>query len=76
MRNGYALCTESGLASIARTLDAMTVAEQDSLRDQLRVGLHWDVEVTGRLAPGLLVAHSTHCDHFVHAIVITRSSAT
>ena len=56
MRNGYALCTESGLASIARTLDAMSVAEQDSLRDRLRVGLHWDVEVTGGIAPGLLVS--------------------
>ncbi len=56
MRNGYALCTESGLASIARTLDAMSVAEQGSLRDRLRVGLQWDVEVTGRIAPGLLVS--------------------
>lgn len=56
MRNGYALCTEVGLASIARTLDAMSVAEQDSLRDRLRVGLHWDVEVTGGIAPGLLVS--------------------
>lgn len=56
MRNGYALCTESGLASIARTLDAMTVAERDSLRDRLRVGLHWDVEVTGAVSAGLLVS--------------------
>ena len=56
MRNGYALCTEPGLASIARTLEAMSVADQDSLRDRLRVGLHWDVEVTGRSAPGLLVS--------------------
>jgi hypothetical protein len=56
MRNGYALCTESGLRSIARTLDAMSVAEQDSLRDRLRVGLHSDVEVTGGHAPGLLVS--------------------
>ena len=58
MRNGYALCTESGLASIARTLEAMSVAEQDSLRDRLRVGLHWDVEVTGPIAPGLLVSQA------------------
>jgi hypothetical protein len=58
MRNGYALCTESGLASIARTIDAMSVAEQDSLRDRLRVGLHWDVEVTGGIAPGLLVSRA------------------
>ena len=56
MRNGYALCTESGLASIARTLEAMSVPEQDSLRDRLRVGLHWDVEVTGGIATGLLVS--------------------
>jgi hypothetical protein len=56
MRNGYALCTQSGLASITRTLDAMSVAEQDSLRDRLRVGLHRDVEVTGCIVPGLLVS--------------------
>ena len=56
MRNGYALCTESGLASIARTLDAMSAGELDSLRDRLRVGLHWDVEVTGGITPGLLVS--------------------
>jgi hypothetical protein len=56
MRNGYALCTESGLASIARTLAGMSAGELDSLRDRLRVGLHWDVEVTGGIAPGLLVS--------------------
>jgi hypothetical protein len=56
MRNGYALCTEPGLASIARRLDALSHAERNSLRDQLRVGLHWDVEVTGRNSPGLLVS--------------------
>ena len=56
MRNGYALCTEPGLDSIERTLDAMSVAEQDALRDRLRVGLHWGVEVTGGIAPGHLVS--------------------
>jgi hypothetical protein len=56
MRNGYALCTEPGLASIGRTLAAMSASELDSLRDRLRVGLHWDVEVTGGIAPGLLVS--------------------
>ena len=29
---------------------------KDSLRDRLRVGLHWDVEVTGGITPGLLVS--------------------
>jgi len=56
MQNGYALCTESGLGSIAQTLEAMSVAEQDALRDRLRVGLHWNVEVTGSIGPGLLVS--------------------
>ena len=56
MRNGYALCTEQGLASIARTLEAMSAAEQDALRARLRVGLQWEVEVTGAVAPGLLVS--------------------
>jgi hypothetical protein len=56
MSNGYALCTESGLASIERTLQAMSVAEQDRLRSRLRVGLHWDVEVTGGIVPGILVS--------------------
>jgi hypothetical protein len=47
MQNGYALCSESGLAAITRTLGAMADHERDALRDLLRVGLHWDVQVTG-----------------------------
>jgi hypothetical protein len=46
MRNGYALCTETGLATIdsrLRVLDAMQV---DGLRDLVRIGVHWNVEVT------------------------------
>ena len=56
MRNGYALCSESGLASIERNLDGMSVADRDLLRGRLRLGLHWDVEVTGSNTPGLLVS--------------------
>ena len=56
MRNGYAMCTEAGLASIERTLGAMSVGERDSLRDRLRVGLQWDVEVTGGAPVGLFVS--------------------
>ncbi len=47
MRNGYALCTESGLATITRTLAALDEAGRNTLRDLLRVGLHWGVQVTG-----------------------------
>lgn len=46
MRNGYALCTSAGLASIGARLAAMSAGERDALRDRLRVGVHRDVEVT------------------------------
>ena len=38
MQNGYALCSEAGLAVITRTLGAMSGHERDALRDRLRVG--------------------------------------
>jgi hypothetical protein len=47
MRNGYALCTERGLATITRTLAALSTDETDALRDRLRIGLHRGVQVTG-----------------------------
>lgn len=43
MRNGYALCTEAGLAAVS----ALTVQERNALGAHLRIGLHRDVEVTG-----------------------------
>jgi hypothetical protein len=46
MRNGYALCTEEGLATIARKLDALDARGTDALRDRLRVGIHSGVQVT------------------------------
>ena len=46
MRNGYAMCSEPGLAKIDRRLASATGAEIDALRDLLRIGLHWNVEVT------------------------------
>ncbi|MGY0194576.1 hypothetical protein ACWA7J_05810 [Leptothrix sp. BB-4] len=45
-RNGYALCTGRGLARIDQVLQAADDTERDRLRGQLRIGLHWDVEVT------------------------------
>ena len=51
MRNGYALCSEAGLASIDARLASSTPAEVDALRDLLRVGVHADVEVTATGAP-------------------------
>ena len=46
MRNGYALCTEKGLNAINDLLTDATEDFRDSLRGQLAIGLHSNVEVT------------------------------
>lgn len=58
MRNGYALCTQQGLAAIDSRIAAMTPGELDALRGLLRIGLHWDVEVTEAPAPGQRVSQA------------------
>ena len=50
MQNGYALCGQEGLAAIDRHLRAVGEAGRDDLRSRLRIGMHWNVEVTD--APG------------------------
>ena len=76
MRNGYALCTEPGLARITARLASMSAAERDSLRDRLRVGVHADVEVTvGRgpdAPPALPAPHVTQV--FCSALPVAYSS--
>ncbi|WP_051242922.1 hypothetical protein [Azohydromonas australica] len=58
-RNGYALGSAEGLARVSRQLVAASEAEIDHLRGLLRIGLHWDVEVTdARQAPGPLVSQA------------------
>ncbi|MBM3991943.1 MAG: hypothetical protein FJ298_13170 [Planctomycetes bacterium] len=46
MRNGYALLDASTLASIDAELAAANEAQLDAWRAKLRIGLHWNVEVT------------------------------
>ena len=46
MVNGYALCTRAGLEWINAYLATLSPAEKDTLRSTLRIGVHWDVEVT------------------------------
>lgn len=58
MRNGYALCTEQGLSAIDRRLASASATVIDGLRDQLRVGLHWDVEATDLPSPRPLVSQA------------------
>ncbi len=61
MRNGYALCTGAGLKAIADHLDAADEAEVDALRGALRIGLHWDVEVTDAGREPRPVVSQTFC---------------
>lgn len=60
-RNGYALCTGSGLTAIARVLAACSDFERDRLRGLLRIGLHWDVQVTDALGPSLPTVTQVYC---------------
>jgi GNAT superfamily N-acetyltransferase len=46
MRNGYAICSEEGLAFIDEKLAALSADGIDQLRGLLRIGLQWNVEVT------------------------------
>ncbi len=90
MRNGYALCTKQGLAAIGRRLDRLTTGEADSLRDLLRVGLHWGVQVTGIPRTDLFVSQvfcsalpvsytsvpSEHWEHFATLVLEGAYEAT
>ena len=46
MRNGYCLTTDDGLARVDGQLSSMDPTQLDELRGRLRIGVHWDVEVT------------------------------
>jgi hypothetical protein len=46
MRNGYALLNKDGLHTINRQLSSMNQDDVDSLREQLRIGIQWDTQVT------------------------------
>jgi len=50
MRNGYALCRQTGLESISEHLAKLGPDDLDALRARLRIGVQTDVEVTD--APG------------------------
>jgi len=46
MRNGYALASSSGLTQISNYLRSLNEDERDELRQALRIGLHWNTQVT------------------------------
>jgi hypothetical protein len=51
MRNGYAMCNDRGISVIDSKLRAASEAELDEVRRLLRIGVHWDVEVTASPKP-------------------------
>lgn len=56
-RNGYALCTQTGLEAITQHLQAIGPEQIDALAGQLRIGIHRNVEVTDAPElPGPLVS--------------------
>ena len=61
MRNGYALCSRTGLTAIARHLASLTPHETDALRGLLRVGVHRNVEVTDADEPARPVVSQAFC---------------
>lgn len=50
MKNGYALCSRTGLDAISKHLKRLGSDDLDALRGELRIGFHRNVEVTA--APG------------------------
>lgn len=61
MRNGYALADTGTLQTIRAALQAASPAELDELRARLRIGLHWDVEVTAAGAPSGQCVSQAYC---------------
>jgi hypothetical protein len=61
MRNGYALADSGTLQTIKSTLESASPAELDALRARLRIGLHWDVQVTAKGAPQGQCVSQAYC---------------
>lgn len=61
MRNGYALCTSTGLDAITRHLAALTPAEKDALRTKLPIGVHSNVEITDDAGDGPIHVSQAFC---------------
>ena len=57
MRNGYALPTAAQLQQVSGAIDALDDVGRDALMAHLRIGIHWDTEVTFG-DPGYTVAQA------------------
>jgi hypothetical protein len=61
MENGYAHCKEAGLKAIGAWIDAASAEQLDAMRGRLRIGVHWDVEVTDAEGPVRPVVSQAFC---------------
>jgi hypothetical protein len=61
MRNGYALCSHGGLTAINGALASASDDVIDTLRGQLAIGLHRDVQVTDLDGPGRRLVSQAFC---------------
>jgi hypothetical protein len=59
MRNGYAMFSPDGIRVMSGHIQSLHEDQRDPLRQRLKIGMHWDVEVTdGTVAPGPLVSQA------------------
>ncbi|EHR70651.1 hypothetical protein BurJ1DRAFT_1790 [Burkholderiales bacterium JOSHI_001] len=59
MRNGYAMFSEDGILAMSDHVRGLDEKQRDKLRERLKIGMHWDVEVTdGPAAPGQVVSQA------------------
>jgi hypothetical protein len=61
MRNGYALADSGTLQTIKSALESASPAALDALRVGLRIGLHWDVQITAKGAPQGQCVSQAYC---------------
>jgi hypothetical protein len=61
MKNGYALPDRAHLDRIGTHLRDLSETDRDALRGLLRVGLHWDVEVTESAAAPQTLVTQVYC---------------
>ena len=61
MKNGYALCSRSSIDAISRHIETLEEDQLEILRGKLRIGLHWDVEVTDAAGPARPLVSQAFC---------------
>lgn len=72
MRNGYSMFARSAVHLMSAHIEALEEGERDALRQCLRIGLHWDVEVTGAASsPGPQVSQA-----FCSALPVSYNDGT